>query len=358
VSRNEILSRERRWMLPAALAAFGAAVLGFAAGVLQVQAYDGADDQTGLLLARHADTGTFTTSVVLEVLSWILLAVPFAYLFFAAAARSERVNKALVGLLAIAPILLAVGSVIVWQSYSDVADQFVEEKPALDAEAAALEEEASNAEETGGADGQAPNQQGSGGGGDQAGGGNQGGGGNQAQGEPGAPEEEPPTDEEEADEEEEDPVEARADELTDESSGLSTGFSISFGGLLGLAVGILYTCLQAMRVGLLTRFFGSLGMALAVALVLLQLLPGVLLYTVAVGLLILGRWPGGRPPAWESGRAIPWPRPGEQPDERAEPQDSETIEGRGEEVEPDEGPEEPSPQPGPSEPRRKRKRRR
>jgi hypothetical protein len=356
-------------MLPAALAAFGAAVLGFAAGVLQVQAYDGADDQTGLLLARHADTGTFTTSVVLEVLSWLLLAVPFAYLFFAAAARSERVNRALVGLLAIAPILLAVGSVIVWQSYSDVADQFVEEKPALDAEAAALEEEASGAEETGGSDGQAPNQQGSGGGGDQAGGGgqarggdqtgggDQGGGGDQAQGAPGAAEEEPATDEEEADEDE-DPVEERADELTDESSGLSTGFSISFGGLLGLAVGILYTCLQAMRVGLLTRFFGSLGMALAVALVLLQLLPGVLLYTVAVGLLILGRWPGGRPPAWESGRAIPWPRPGEQRDEQDEPKDSDTIEGRGEEVEPDEGPEEPSPQPGPSEPRRKRKRRR
>jgi hypothetical protein len=112
-------------------------------------------------------------------------------------------------------------------------------------------------------------------------------------------------------------------------------------------------------VGLLTRFFGSLGMALAVALVLLQLLPGVLLYTVAVGLLILGRWPGGRPPAWESGRAIPWPKPGEQREEPDEA-DSRAIEGRGEEVDPGPGPEEPDAERGGarSEPRRKRKRRR
>jgi hypothetical protein len=27
----------------------------------------------------------------------------------------------------------------------------------------------------------------------------------------------------------------------------------------------------------------------------------------AVGLLFLGRWPGGRGPAWETGEAEPWP---------------------------------------------------
>ena len=27
----------------------------------------------------------------------------------------------------------------------------------------------------------------------------------------------------------------------------------------------------------------------------------------AVGLLILGRWPGGRGEAWETGEAVPWP---------------------------------------------------
>jgi hypothetical protein len=320
VSRNQIIERERRWQLPAALAAFGAAIFGFAAGVIQIQAYNGADDDTGLLLARHADSGSFAASAILEVASWVLLALPFAYLFLAAAARSERVNRALLGLLVIAPVLLVAGSLIVWQSYADVADQFVEEKPALEAEAEAAEEESDERGAAAGAD------------------------------EPG---QEQRADEEGDAEEEEDPVEARADELTDDSSSLSTGFSISFGGLLGLAVGILYTCLQAMRAGLLTRFFGSLGMALAVALVLLQLLPGVLLYTVALGLLILGRWPGGRPPAWDAGRAIPWPRPGERPE------DSGTVEGRGAEVEPREGSEEPQPRPSsPSGPRRKRKRRR
>jgi hypothetical protein len=355
VSRNQIIERERRWQLPTGLAALAAAILGFASGVIQVQALNGADDDTGLLLARHADSGSFTAATGLEIASWILLAIPFAYLFLAAAARSERVNRALLGLLVIAPILLAVGAVIVWQSYGDVADQFVEEKEAIEAEAEAAEQaagEEAGAEQPGGEQ-RADASQGPSGGGGEGGDGEQGG----AAGQGGGGADQQPADEQPADsdeeEDEEDPVEEFADELTDDSSGLSTGFSLRLGGLLGLAVGILYTCLQAMRVGLLTRFFGSLGMALAVALVILNLLPGVLLYTIALGVLILGRWPGGRPPAWEAGRAIPWPRPGEQPE------DSDAVEGRAEEVQPEEGSTEPEPQTGSSTgPRRKRKRRR
>jgi hypothetical protein len=36
-------------------------------------------------------------------------------------------------------------------------------------------------------------------------------------------------------------------------------------------------------------------------------------FVIAMGLLIAGRWPGGRPPAWETGTAMPWPKPGEEP---------------------------------------------
>ena len=53
-----------------------------------------------------------------------------------------------------------------------------------------------------------------------------------------------------------------------------------------------------MRTGLLTRFWGSLGMALgAVSFIFFQF---ALLWFVYLALLLLGRVPGGRPPAWES----------------------------------------------------------
>jgi uncharacterized membrane protein len=88
---------------------------------------------------------------------------------------------------------------------------------------------------------------------------------------------------------------------------LAAGFGI--GGQLGFAVAMVYTCLHALRVGLLTRFWGSLGMALgAVSFLFFQF---ALLWFVYLGLLISGRVPGGRPPAWEAGEAVPWPTPGQ-----------------------------------------------
>ena len=36
-----------------------------------------------------------------------------------------------------------------------------------------------------------------------------------------------------------------------------------------------------------------------------------LLWFVYLAFLLLGRVPGGRPPAWAAGEAIPWPSPGE-----------------------------------------------
>ncbi len=65
-----------------------------------------------------------------------------------------------------------------------------------------------------------------------------------------------------------------------------------------------------MRTGLLTRFWGSLGIALGVA-ALLLLIQFTLLWFLYFGLLVLGWVPGGRPPAWAAGEAIPWPTPGE-----------------------------------------------
>ncbi len=81
-------------------------------------------------------------------------------------------------------------------------------------------------------------------------------------------------------------------------------------GALLLAVGFLLTSLNAMRVGLLTRFMGYLGIFTGV-LVLFPIgspVPVVQAYWLfAAAYLLSGRWPTGVPPTWTSGRAEPWP---------------------------------------------------
>jgi hypothetical protein len=72
-----------------------------------------------------------------------------------------------------------------------------------------------------------------------------------------------------------------------------------------VAVSFVLVCMQAMRVGLLTKFMGYLGM-FAGALVLFQItqVPVVqLFWLVAVGYLISGHWPSGTPAAWRTGKA-------------------------------------------------------
>jgi hypothetical protein len=86
---------------------------------------------------------------------------------------------------------------------------------------------------------------------------------------------------------------------------LAAGFGL--GGQIGFVVAMVYTCLYAMRVGLLTRFWGSLGMALgAVSFLFFQF---ALLWFVYFGILLLRK--DSRPPAWASGEPIPWPTPGD-----------------------------------------------
>lgn len=132
------------------------------------------------------------------------------------------------------------------------------------------------------------------------------------------------------------PVGEFADDLLRDQVAFDAFQGLTFAGTLGLVVGVLYTSLHAMRVGLLTRFWGTLGMALGVSLLFLGLL-GVLLFFVVIGLIIAGWWPPGRPPAWKAGEAVPWPAPGqeqpEDPDRPADPDDfAGAIEGSGTEL--------------------------
>ena len=94
------------------------------------------------------------------------------------------------------------------------------------------------------------------------------------------------------------------------SSGLLVGLSTA--GTVGMAFLFVMLPLRARRVGLLTPFMGILGVVAGALIVFRGQLPG--LATVlqafwlgALGALLLGRWPGGRGPAWASGTAEPWP---------------------------------------------------
>ena len=80
-------------------------------------------------------------------------------------------------------------------------------------------------------------------------------------------------------------------------------------GLLLLAVTIVLISLNAMRVGLLTRFLGYLGIIGGV-LTIIPLIPIPIVeayWLLALAYLLSGRWPSGVPPAWSSGRAERWP---------------------------------------------------
>jgi hypothetical protein len=87
---------------------------------------------------------------------------------------------------------------------------------------------------------------------------------------------------------------------------------------LALALAIVMISINAMRVGLLTRFLGYLGVISAVLFVIpLVPIPIVQVYWLgALAMLFAGRSPSGTPPAWESGEAMPWPSPADMREQR------------------------------------------
>jgi Domain of unknown function (DUF4386) len=112
----------------------------------------------------------------------------------------------------------------------------------------------------------------------------------------------------------------RADDLLDDRSGAAVALG-SAGGL-GIALSLVLVSLNAMRVGLVSRFLGILGVIVGALQVLPVLPPFVLeiFWLGALALLFLDRWPGGRGPAWETGEAIAWPTAAERAQVRsAEP---------------------------------------
>jgi hypothetical protein len=80
---------------------------------------------------------------------------------------------------------------------------------------------------------------------------------------------------------------------------------------LALAVGMIAVVLNALRVGLLPRWMGMLGMFTGLLIFLpiggaeLQIVPA--FWMVMTGILFVGKWPNEEPPAWAAGEARPWP---------------------------------------------------
>jgi hypothetical protein len=234
VSAREQLDWEAKWAKPAAAAAFASALFLIASTVVRQAALDGAgSNDRKVLIAIDDNSGLFSASSVLQVLSFVTLAGVLFYLSRAVLARKPDLPQPLVWLGVIGALLLAFAGVLSDLHRIDVADQFL----------------ASGAETA-----------------------------------------------------------KRAEDLLGDRSTLAT--SVGSAGTLALAISFVFFSINAMRVGLLTRFMGVIGAIIGVLYV-IPLLAGPviqLLWLLAIGVLFLGRWPGGgRGPAWETGEAIEWP---------------------------------------------------
>jgi hypothetical protein len=276
--------------MPVALATLAGVCL-LIGSVIALSSVSG-DGDAEILRAAHENSSSVTLSGVMQALGFVLLAAPLVYLFRAVQVRTDLVRGQLIGVVIAAPLFLAGASLLNAVSTNDAASEFVAGETSTDL---TLTEATRDCRE----------------------------------------------------ERSDDP-----DAFTDEFGGVETvkvalvrcakqaiaddkasnaisdapttdvATGLGLGGRLGLAFAFVYTCLWAMRTGLLTRFWGSLGMALGVA-ALLLLIQFTLIWFVYFGLLAAGWVPGGRPPAWAAGKAIPWPTPGEQAAAELEPEDDE-----------------------------------
>ena len=105
----------------------------------------------------------------------------------------------------------------------------------------------------------------------------------------------------------------RAEDLIDEdlsTTGLGVLAGLAFAAQLAAAAAVVLVSNHARRVGLLSNFIGIIGILVGVFVVIpiFGMLPIVQLFWLgALAVLFSGRWPGGRPLAWQTGEAEPWP---------------------------------------------------
>jgi hypothetical protein len=109
-----------------------------------------------------------------------------------------------------------------------------------------------------------------------------------------------------------------------ESTGLLTFVQyLGLFSVLATAGAYLLVSLNARRVGLITKLFGIVGITTGVFVVvpIIPLFAPLLqiMFLASLALLFFGAWAGAIPPAWNTGRAEPWPTRQQQLEARAEP---------------------------------------
>jgi hypothetical protein len=330
-SKQELLAFQERWQRPAGLVAIAGA-LTFAASLALQQAGVGDNDAERLNnFYEHSDQ-LILSQGILNGIAFLAFTFPLYVLFRCAEGRAEQVRGAMVAFAFIGPVLFAISGLALTLGLKDVSNEFVEQRPAKERQA---REQATAAQGKPAKGGKSPT----------------------------TTTTTTPRSPEQAAAEAKDDL---AGDLIDDSGAVRTGALLRFPAILGLVIGLIYIPLWAMRTGLLTRFWASLGIALGASLILIPFgVLGVVLWFAVIGLMLAGWWPGPMPPAWATGEAIPWPRPGDDlgppPEEMGT---SGTLEGSGREVSepplPEHGAEEESGPPGetPGQRRKKRKRRR
>jgi hypothetical protein len=274
--RRRILEWEAKWDTPTGLVTFAAVIILIVSAIV-IASVNGSGNAE-LLESAYEHASSVTVSSILESIGFILLVAPLYFLFRATAARNDRVRTQLVGVVIAAPLFFGISGVLNGVATNEGAEAFHngEAKPTLSREKA-TEECKSELQEKGAKEF-----------------------GEEHEGK-GTPLQDCVNEELQDD--------AASNALSEATyRGVATGFGLA--GRIGLAFALVYTCLFAMRSGLLSRFWGSLGMALGVA-ALLLLVQFCLIFFIYLALLLVRKLPGGRPPAWDAGEAIPWETPGQ-----------------------------------------------
>jgi amino acid transporter len=275
VHRSQVITWEERWRAPTILATFGAVALLLASVVIGSSLGGGGEADSLRDLHDHASTVTLVS--VIQAFGFLLLAMPLLYLFRAVRERSPRVRSQFLPLIMLAPVALSVAAVLNGAAANDAATAFVDGKGTSSLTRAEATKEC-RAEQRDDASAFRDDF-----------------------GTGGAALADCATTQIEND---------RAEGAIKDTSLRKVGEFIQFAGLLALAFALIYSCLNGMRVGLLSRFWGALGIAIGAASIFGLFQLGIIWF-IYFGLLVAGRLPGGRPPAWAAGEAVPWPSPGE-----------------------------------------------
>jgi hypothetical protein len=367
-SKQELLSYQDRWQRRAGFAGFGGALIVAVSIIAQragLHLPDSNSDADQLVFA-HAHSGRLIYTSVLQAFGFVLFTIPLYFLFRSASGRAERMRGAFAGLIILGPLAFGIGLAVSSVGTGQAADDFVKQEPAVvqsaRQQAAQAQAAASAPPKAKGKSAQSTTTTQS------------------ATATPStsttstttatgsittpaaaaaAPKPKTP------DQAASDAREGLADHLNRHNTVLIVGGVLSTIGVLGLVFGMVYTNIWCMRTGLLSRFWGALGIAFGLFLIipLFPPVPGLILWFAAIGLMLAGLWPRPLPPAWAAGEAIPWQRRGDDlgppPAERGP---AGTVEGSGREVSeqplPDEGGQNGEPPDGETQGQRRKKRKR